>query len=308
MYRATMQGKGAEMKIISNNRGAAFFLTVMFLFIGIAIDIGWMTYVKNQGQAAVDAATLSGVSAIPDETEVYNRVSTFNGKNTVIDADQNHLSSTNVEFITYDGTDFTPAADPALANGIRVAMEAESNSAIHTPFFFSAWRRFFAGTALGSADINVSATAVVPNKPGLPIALLGCKAGAKDFVFDQTPDPEDNSSFTSFTIESASANDFKNMVSDPNTYIPPVEPNSMCIYLNNGQVNATLKENKSIFLIVLPLASSCRFSMTTISSRISAECFKDLPRYVLPMWWTLAIRSIFKPMSNHATYPPGKHR
>src|SRR2546428_11321682 len=38
-------------------------LVVMMLFIGLAIDGGWTTYVRNQGQAAVDAAALSAVSA-----------------------------------------------------------------------------------------------------------------------------------------------------------------------------------------------------------------------------------------------------
>ena len=33
-------------------------LIVMLLFVGLAIDGGWTTYVRNQGQAAVDAAAL----------------------------------------------------------------------------------------------------------------------------------------------------------------------------------------------------------------------------------------------------------
>ena len=242
------------MKIINNNRGAAIvfaalFLTIMFLFIGIAIDIGWITYVKNQGQAAVDSAALSGASAIPDETEVYNRVAAFNGKNTVINSDQNHLGDANVTFIAYDGTDITPA-DPTSANGIRVAMEAES--AIQARFFFSSWRRFFGKTAPGSADINVAATAAVPNKPSLPIALLGCEAGAQEFEVSQTPDTTDTSAFTSFTLKSANANTFRDMVSDPNTNIPPVEPNESCIFLNNGQVRPVLTEIKQKYSPYIP--------------------------------------------------------
>ena len=244
------------MKIINNNRGAAIvfaalFLTIMFLFIGIAIDIGWITYVKNQGQAAVDSAALSGASAIPDETEVYNRVEAFNGKNAVINASQNHLSSSNVTFIAYDGTDITPA-DPTSANGIRVAMEAES--AIQTPFFFSVWRRFSGGTAPGSANINVSAIAVAPSKPSLPIALLGCEAG-QGFEFVRTPDTTDNSAYTSYTVQPANTNDFIDMVRDPNNNIPPVEPNESCIFLNNGEIPPVLRAIEQKYSPFTP--SSC---------------------------------------------------
>src|SRR2546427_1494686 len=41
-------------------------LIVMMLFVGLAIDGGWTTYVRNQGQAAVDAAALSAASTLPD--------------------------------------------------------------------------------------------------------------------------------------------------------------------------------------------------------------------------------------------------
>jgi Flp pilus assembly protein TadG len=299
MYRATMQGKRAGMKIINNNRGAALvfaalFLTFMFLFTGIAIDMGWITYVKNQGQAAVDAAALAGVSAIPDETEVYSRVAAFNRKNTVIDSEQNHLDSSNVTFVTYDGTEITNYdADLASANGVRVAMEA--GSAIQTPFFFSVWRSFFDGTASRSADVNVSAIAVVPNRPSLPIALLGCEAGAQDFEFSQAPDPTDTSAFTSFTVQPANTNTLRDMVRYPNTDIPPVEPNKSSICLINGQVRPVLTEieqkyspstsTPSCFLVPVFDDKEIKPNQCKVFQRFAKICITDVvdtgsPKYV----------------------------
>src|SRR5437764_3736663 len=59
-------------------------LIVMMLFVGLAIDGGWTTYVRNQGQAAVDAAALSAASAITDykkgtatSTTIERRASAF---------------------------------------------------------------------------------------------------------------------------------------------------------------------------------------------------------------------------------------
>ena len=60
------------MKVFKNQeRGTVLLyvagsLIVMMLFVGLAIDGGWTTYVRNQGQAAVDAAALSAVSAVPN--------------------------------------------------------------------------------------------------------------------------------------------------------------------------------------------------------------------------------------------------
>ena len=59
------------MKVLKHERGSVLLyvagsLIMMMLFVGLAIDGGWTTYVRNQGQAAVDAAALSAASAITD--------------------------------------------------------------------------------------------------------------------------------------------------------------------------------------------------------------------------------------------------
>ena len=59
------------MKALKNERGSILLyvtgsLIVMALFVGLAIDGGWTIYVRDQGQAAMDAAALSAASVIPD--------------------------------------------------------------------------------------------------------------------------------------------------------------------------------------------------------------------------------------------------
>jgi hypothetical protein len=51
-------------------------------------------------------------------------------------------------------------------------------------------------TAPAQANLNITATAVLLNRPELPIAIVGCTVGPK--TLSQTPSPTDNSAFTSF--------------------------------------------------------------------------------------------------------------
>ena len=57
------------MNILKNNRGVtlvfiALFLFLLLAFIGLAVDVGWTTYVRSQGQARVDAAALDQTSGL----------------------------------------------------------------------------------------------------------------------------------------------------------------------------------------------------------------------------------------------------
>jgi len=230
------------VKVLKNNHGAVFvfvalFLVLMVVFMALAISVGSITYIRNQAQARVDAAALAGVTAISDgQTTVEARANTFSDQNVVVNSSTD--PDNNITPMIYD-----PNTDPPLnlagswgtANAILVSTTAPA------PIFF--------GKLLNGGDsdvpINVTAVAAVPNKASLPIAMLGCVPGAQDFEFDQTPDRDDDSAFTSFTLRSANANTFREMVNDPNTNIPPVEPNKSCIFLNNGQVTSALREMKN---------------------------------------------------------------
>ncbi len=95
------------MDILRNNHGTAIiFVTLFFLltmlFVSVGIDAGWMTYVRNQGQASVDAAALSGASGIPryngtgDDSVVITMVEALNDENTVMNQPAG-ITASNVE-------------------------------------------------------------------------------------------------------------------------------------------------------------------------------------------------------------------
>ena len=225
--------------ILKSNRGAVFvfvalFLFLLVIFIALSISVGSITYIRNQAQARVDAAALAGVTAISDgQTTVEIRANLFSDQNTVVNSSTD--PDNNITPMIYDpNTDppLNPAGSWGTANAILVS------TTVPAPIFF--------GNLLNGGDsdvpINVTAVAAVPNKASLPIAMLGCVPGAKDFVFDQTPDRDDDSAFTSFTLRSANTHTLREMVNDPNTNIPPVEANKSCISLINGQVTKVLQE------------------------------------------------------------------
>src|SRR5713226_4621208 len=62
---------GGFMKVSHNEHGVAIIYVTLFLmilgilFFALGVDVGWMAYIRSQGQAAVDAAALSGAAGIP---------------------------------------------------------------------------------------------------------------------------------------------------------------------------------------------------------------------------------------------------
>src|SRR5437867_5596472 len=80
---------------LHSNRGhvvifVTLFLILMVLFIGLSIDVGWMAYVRNQGQAAVDAGALSAAAGLSpynaklDHNIAYVWMTAINSANTVM--------------------------------------------------------------------------------------------------------------------------------------------------------------------------------------------------------------------------------
>jgi hypothetical protein len=211
---------------------------LMLLFVGLALNVGWMAYVRSQGQAAVDPSALSGAAAIPDYnkggSKLGQMVSAFNATNTVMNAGAG-LTLSNVTLLSYP-------SDPSNSlppNAIRV------EKGFPTPLFL--WRLF--GKEFSTISVHAVGALLPPGglKPELPIALMDCQVGYPQRCgvpqildgFNTSPSPNDDSAFTSFLIKNASASEFKMMVEDPST-IPYVSV-GMRIELNNGSVNSTLK-------------------------------------------------------------------
>lgn len=85
----------------------ALMLTVLLMLAGLAIDIGYMYYVKNQLQVAADAAALAGVAeldpAIDDKTSAFGQMDARQGAWRF--ACNNTAAGSNVYLVTNSSTD-----------------------------------------------------------------------------------------------------------------------------------------------------------------------------------------------------------
>src|SRR5918992_5077198 len=90
------------MQPIKTERGSVIvFVTLMIvllmIMVGLGLDTGQLTYVRNQGQAAVDAAALAAVSALPSrsDAQVKTRAAMFNPTKANPDSNNYVESATN---------------------------------------------------------------------------------------------------------------------------------------------------------------------------------------------------------------------
>ena len=120
------------MQIVNNERGGVIvFVTLMvvllMIMVGMGLDTGHLSFIRSQGQGAVDAAALSAVSGLANggtKAEIELRATAFQTNNNYVGSPGNLLTSTNVSYVLYDSK--TGAIEPSsygLANGVRVALE-----------------------------------------------------------------------------------------------------------------------------------------------------------------------------------------
>jgi Flp pilus assembly protein TadG len=167
------------MSSVSNDKGSVLvFMTLMIvllmIMVGMGLDTGQLTYSRATGQAAVDAAALSAVSALPNRIDaaVKTRAAAFASNNNYVDSTNNPIEGKNVSYVKYDfdTNQITNYSEPiATANGVRVALEA--GNAIKTPAFLTPLLKLFGSSAPGANNVNVSAVSVITSKPSIPIAL-----------------------------------------------------------------------------------------------------------------------------------------
>src|SRR5918993_270283 len=99
------------MQPVKNESGSVFVLitlmiVLLMVIVGLGLDTGQLTYVRNQGQSAVDAAALAAVSALPsrDPSQVNARALAFNSKNDYVASGADPLKSTDVSYVYYNST------------------------------------------------------------------------------------------------------------------------------------------------------------------------------------------------------------
>jgi Flp pilus assembly protein TadG len=209
------------MKPIKNERGSVIvFVTLMvvilLIMVGLGLDTGQLTYVRNQGQAAVDAAALAAVSALPsrDDDQVKIRAAGFNSKNDYVESPTNQIGGGNVTYVQYDyatNTITNYSANVTTANGVRVALEG--GSSITTPMFLTPLLNLLGIATPGTQNVNVSAVATITGKPSIPIAVWSslCNGSTPipDVKLKQQNPGDENSCWTTYLDKSSGASDIK---------------------------------------------------------------------------------------------------
>lgn len=316
------------MKTFKSDSGSVFvFATLMIVLlmvlVGMGMDTGWLTYVRSQGQPAVDASALAAASALNtgDIAKVHGRGTAFNASNDYPDGGTSggsKITSANIQLGSYSHSTGTfsalPDASIGSANAVRVALEQANSTPIPTRVFLTPLVNLFGGSETGNASVNVSAIAALKGVPELPVYLKQCPPpgdctpngdGTYKCVLlaEQTPTKTDNSGFTTFFYSSPSASLIKALVKNADCdKVPPVGLGDQ-ICRNEGQVTTVVQEiinvygknpDQCFFIPVAEGPSTCTQQVTGFAEM----CFKDFNYNDKT--------SVYKPGKKPGTeYPPG---
>jgi Flp pilus assembly protein TadG len=231
----------AYMQSVKNERGsvlifATLIIVLLLIMVGMGLDTGHLAYVRSQGQPAVDSAALAAASAIPsgDMTKVTDQAAKFNREapgnpnqtgNNYMDDSNNKIGPNNVTLVKYNnvtGTFITSGVsiDPSApvnvrANGVRVALEnnnphgGTAGAAMQSPLFLTPLLNLFGHTTSNTADVSVTATAVIRALPGLPIVVTNNLCGGTTVLLDFQSGGKSNAGWETYYIENASTSEVR---------------------------------------------------------------------------------------------------
>ena len=244
-------------------------IVLLMIMVGMGLDTGHLVYVRSQGQAAVDAATLAAVSGLPvSQAEVEARAAAYASTNNYLNSPNNLIDSTNVSYIQYDSSTGNITDSPfAGANGVRVALEKKNpysgtttNNGMISPLFLTPLLNLLgSGSAQGKSDIGVSAVAAVTAKPSIPIAIFNTTCNnndvndtgkVPDVLIRQSSSPADNSCWTSYLINPPSAKQIQELFQATATCTGTPTGNigvGTPIQINNGQQNSDYADAQDLF-------------------------------------------------------------
>jgi len=251
------------MQYVRNENGAVLvFVTLMivllFVMVGMGLDTGHLAYIRAQGQPAVDAAALAAASAIPtnDPAIVKSRAAQFNygggnpgTGNNYLNSPNNLIGDSNVNLIHYDKatntiTQATGVTSTSVgnANGARAALESTNpyggttGAPMNAPLFLTPLFKLMGIATAGTANVNVTATAVIQALAGLPIATLDTLCGT-NATLDFHGGPANTAGWTTYYIENASANEIRGLFeSMPKCAGQPAVETGFCTNLSNGVI------------------------------------------------------------------------
>jgi Flp pilus assembly protein TadG len=251
------------MQTVRNERGSVIvFVTLMviilLIMVGLGLDTGQLTYVRNQGQAAVDAAALAAVSGLTQNaTQVENRAAAFNSTNHYVESPTNKIGSSNISYVQYDYSTnqvTNYSASFATANGVRVALEG--GNGITTPVFLTPLMNLLGISTPATRDVNVSAVAVISARPSIPIAMWQSQCNGNNTVtklklLQQNPNSGENSCWTTYLDQSSGGSDIKALFQATETCsgLPAGAVNvGTKIYENKGQVTSVYAVAEQFFM------------------------------------------------------------
>lgn len=297
------------MNPLKNNRGVtlvfiALFLFLLLMFLGLAVDVGWTTYVRNQGQARVDAAALAAASALISQvaatrqSNAQTQAATFasSSNNIVVDASTS-TSVTNVLTpmkYNYSTKTLSAAAgwDPTVGGALNCNAVKVTN-AVPTPLFFSGIRNVFGGTETGSTTINVEATGYLgcPGTAVPPLPLAFCSS-AINYPTNcnvanglQAPNTTNNSGFFDpASMGSMSDSLCKGLVNGSPAM--PAIGGETTINLNNGQLTSCLQDIKTQYnakkdvsgkwCVPVPVVDACDFNQSQPVAGFAMFCITEV--------------------------------
>lgn len=274
-------------RTIGNNHGSVIvFITLMIvlllIMVGMGLDTGLLTYVRSQGQPAVDAAALAATSGLIQGTaEVEARAAAFNSTNNYVGSGGNSIGPNNLTYIKYDeGKRTITKVDPAMANGVRVALEssnpyggANAASPIISPLFLTPFLNLLGANVGGEANINVTAVAYLKNRPGFPAALRQCSPGPDQYLI-WSPTTIETACWTTYTISPTSEPIVEGMVEGTKCDRIPAVSQYQPIYLNNGTIAKVLDAVEKTYGPFSPENKPC-FTIPVVSE--SANCNQHSP-------------------------------
>jgi Flp pilus assembly protein TadG len=261
------------MRTVNNEKGAVVvFVTLMIVLliamVGMGLDTGQLTYTRSQGQAAVDAAALSAVSGLPlGAAQVAGRVAAFDSNNDYLSSPSNSIKASNITYIHYDSATgaITNLPDITNADGVRVALEktnpytsVAAGTAMKSPVFLTPLMKLLGQSAPATADVSVSAVAVLKAIPGTPIAIMQKVCNGSQTIHDvlltRAPSTTDNSCWTTFLDNPVSAPKIKEYLKATQSCsglpkgLDQYVTIGTDIYLNNGVVNSTYDDAHTAFI------------------------------------------------------------
>ena len=157
--RIVRSGAGWAWRMWRDRRGvtgviAAIILPVILGFAALVIDYGYLTTIRNQLQAAAEAASLAGVRELPSTANASNVAREYAAKNMATAQHGPILLDADVIPGSWDPLTRTFTANGAPLNAIRaISRRAQANGNSLPPIF--------AGIlGIGDFDINTAAIAI----------------------------------------------------------------------------------------------------------------------------------------------------